>query len=214
VVLKDTEQRPPKTQTGVIYFLTENDELSFLKGGQIMWKKSLLVIGLIALMVAQVNAQSINFGPQVGYYKAKDADEAALMGGAALRLKLTSSLGIEGSINYRQEKYADGALTVKGWPIMATGLIYPIPIVYGAIGFGWYNVTLDYDQKKFPSLKDETMQKVGWHFGGGVELPLGSVLLTGDVRYVFLDYKFKQVPGSDKVKNNFTVFTAGLLFKL
>jgi opacity protein-like surface antigen len=177
-----------------------------------MLKKSLLVLGLIALVVAQVNAQSLNFGPQAGYYKAQDADEAAILYGAALRLKLGSALGVEGSINYRQEKYADGALTVKGWPVMATGLIYPLPIVYGLVGFGWYNVTLDY---KSSLIKDETVQKVGWHFGGGVELPLGSsVKLTGDVRYVFIDYKFKQVPGSKELKNNLTVFTAGLLFKL
>lgn len=176
-----------------------------------MCKKTLLVMGLIAFMVAQLSAQSLNFGPQVGYYKAQDADQASLLGGAALRLKLTSSLGVEGSINYRQEKYADGALTVKGWPIMATGLIYPLPIIYGLIGFGWYNVTLDY---KSSLIQDETVRKVGWHFGGGVELPLGPVTLTGDVRYVFLDYKFKQVPGSKDLKNNLTVFTAGLLFKL
>jgi opacity protein-like surface antigen len=179
-----------------------------------MLKKSLLVMGLIALMVAQVNAQGIYLGPQLGYYKAQDADQAAFLGGAALRLKMTSSLGLEASINYRQEKYADGVLTVRSWPVMATALIYPLPIIYGVVGFGWYNVTLDYDQKKIPFLKDETIQKVGWHFGGGVELPLGLVKLTGDVRYVFLDYKFKQIPGSGNLKNNFTVFTAGLLFKL
>ncbi len=175
-----------------------------------MLKKTLLTLGLIALMAAQAPAQ-IYFGPQGGYYKAQDADEAVLMGGAALRMKLGSALGIEGSINYRQEKYGDGAVTAKGWPIMATGLIYPIPIVYAAVGFGWYNITLDY---KLAELKDETVQQVGWHFGGGVELPLGPrVKLTGDVRYVFLDYDFKEMPGKD-LKNNFTVFTAGLLFRL
>jgi opacity protein-like surface antigen len=137
------------------------------------------------------------------------------MGGAALRLKMIPFLGFEGSINYRQEKYANGDLTVRGWPVMASGLIYPLPIIYGIVGFGWYNVTLDYDQNKIPFMKDETIQKVGWHFGGGVELPLGpSIKLTGDVRYVFLDYKFKKFPGSGDMKNNLTVFTAGLLFKL
>jgi opacity protein-like surface antigen len=178
-----------------------------------MLKKTLLAAGLTALMAIQAPAQ-IYFGPQGGYYKSQDADEGALLGGAALRMKLGSALGIEGSINYRQEKYSGGALTAKGWPIMATGLLYPLPIVYAAVGFGWYNITMDWDQTKLPSFKDETIQEVGWHFGGGVELPLGPrVKLTGDVRYVFLDYEFKEVPGKD-LKSNFTEFTAGLLFRL
>ncbi|HEX9934185.1 MAG TPA: outer membrane beta-barrel protein [bacterium] len=178
-----------------------------------MFKKLLLVLGLIALTAFQANAQGLYLGPQGGYYKTQDADEGALLGGAALRLKL-GALGIEGSINYRQEKYANGWVTAKGWPIMATGLLYPLPILYAAVGFGWYNVTLDYDQNKLPSIQDQTMQEVGWHFGGGVELPLGVIKLTGDVRYVFLDYEFKEWPGSKELKSNFMVFTAGLLFKL
>jgi opacity protein-like surface antigen len=177
-----------------------------------MWKKTLLFTGLITLMVAQANAQSISLGPQIGYYKVPDADKGSFMGGAAWRLKLTPVLGAEASINYRQEKYADGALTVRSWPVMVTGLIYPLPVVYGAVGAGWYSVTLDYDQSKLPFVQDETTQKFGWHFGGGVELPLGSLKLTGDIRYVFLNYDFKQIPGSGDMKSNFTVVTVGLLF--
>jgi opacity protein-like surface antigen len=179
-----------------------------------MWKRTLLLMGLTALMVAPVKAQSINFGPQLGFYKAKSADQSALMGGAALRLKLMG-LGVEASINYRQEKYANGALAVSSWPVMITGLFYPLPIVYGAIGAGWYNLTFNYDQRMLPTYKDETIKKMGWHFGGGVELPLGSNLkLTGDIRYVFLDYDFKQIPGTGDLKNNFSVITAGVLFGL
>jgi opacity protein-like surface antigen len=99
--------------------------------------------------------------------------------------------------------------------VMVTGLIYPLPIVYGAIGAGWYSVTYDYDQSILPLLVDETTQKVGWHFGGGVELPVGSsFILTGDIRYVFLNYNFKQIPGSTDMKSNFTVITVGILFGL
>jgi opacity protein-like surface antigen len=180
-----------------------------------MWKKTLLLMGLITLMAAQVNAQSISLGPQVGYYKARDADKGSYMGGVAWRLKLMPVLGVEASINYRQEKYANDALTVRSWPVMVTGLIYPLPIVYAAIGAGWYSLTFDYDQSKYPFLKDETTQKVGWHFGGGVELPVGSNFkLTGDIRYVFLNYDFKQIPGSGDLKSNFTVITVGFLFGL
>lgn len=180
-----------------------------------MWNKILLMLGLSVLLVAPANAQSLSVGPQLGYYKTQDADKGSLMGGVAWRLKLMPALGVEASINYRQEKYADGALTVKTWPIMLTGLIYPLPIVYAAAGTGWYNTTLDYDQSKLPSFEDETTQKVGWHFGGGVELPAGPKFkLTGDIRYVFLNYNFKKIPGSNDLKSNFYVLTAGLLYAL
>lgn len=98
---------------------------------------------------------------------------------------------------------------------MVTGLIYPVPIIYGAIGIGWYNLTYDYNQNLAPLLQNETTQKVGWHFGGGLELPLGSnITLTGDIRYVFLNYDFKQFPGSNNINSDFTVLTVGLLFGL
>jgi len=100
---------------------------------------------------------------------------------------------------------------------MVTGLIYPLPIVYGAIGAGWYNTTFDYDQSKFPlqAFEDETKQEFGWHFGGGVELPVGSNFkLTADIRYVFLNYDFNEIPGSSHLDSNFYVLTAGFLFGL
>ena len=180
-----------------------------------MGKKTWLITGLIALMAALVNAQGVNLGPQAGYYKAQDADQGSWMGGMTCRLKLTPVLGAEASINYRQETYAEKLLTVRSWPVMVTGLIYPLPIVYGAIGTGWYNVTYDFDQSRLPLFTDETTQKFGWHFGGGVELPAGSnIKITGDIRYVFLNYDFKELPGSSGLKSNFAVITVGLLFGL
>lgn len=181
-----------------------------------MWKKTLLLMGLIMVMVAQVDAQSIGIGPQVGYYKVRDADQGNIMGGLALRVKLLPAIGVEGSINYRHEKYWDGHVTVHSWPVMVTGLFYPLPFVYGAMGVGWYNTTIDYDQNKLPLFKDpkdETKQKIGWHFGGGVELPVGpSFKLTADIRYVFLNYDFKTVTKHDNPNSNFYVITVGLLF--
>ena len=180
-----------------------------------MWTKTLLLMGLITLWVAQVNAQSISLGPQLGYYKARDADNGSIMGGVACRLKLTPVIGAEASINYRQETYANDAVTVRSWPVMVTVLIYPIPVVYGAMGAGWYNSTFDYNQSKLPLLTDETKQKFGWHFGAGVELPVGSnTKLTGDIRYVFLNYDFKEVPGLGDLKSDFFVVTVGFLFGL
>lgn len=180
-----------------------------------MWKKTCLIVGIIALMAAPVISQSVSLGPQVGYYKAQDADEGNIMGGVAWRFKFTQMLGLEASINYRHEKYANDALTVRSWPVMVTALIYPLPVVYGAIGAGWYNTTYDYDQSRFSYLQDETTQEFGWHFGGGAELPVGSNFkLTGDIRYVFLDYDFKEIPGTGVLNSNFYVITVGFLFDL
>ena len=100
---------------------------------------------------------------------------------------------------------------------MVTGLFYPLPIVYGAVGVGWYNTTFDYDEGKpgLLGLGSETKQEFGWHFGAGAELPLGAhTKLVGDVRYVFLNYDFKQFPGSSGLSSDFYVITVGLLFAL
>ena len=149
----------------------------YAKGDKVMWKKACLIMGLAVLLVSLVSAQSVSLGPQVGYYKSADSDKGNFMGGAAWRFKFSPMLGLEASINYRQEKLLRmDALTVRSWPVMVTGLIYPLPFVYGAIGAGWYNTTYDYDQDRVAmlALKDETKQEFGWHFGGGVEVPVGS----------------------------------------
>jgi opacity protein-like surface antigen len=173
-----------------------------------------VAILLAAFIAPYAGAQSIRLGPQAGYQKAKDADAGKFMGGAALRLKLTSALGIEGSINYRQEKFNDGALTVRSWPVMVTGLLYPLSIVYGAVGAGWYNTKFDFAPAGGTVGIEETKQEFGWHFGGGVELPVGAgTKLSGDIRYVFLNYDFDKVPGV-QVDRDFYVVSVGLLFEL
>lgn len=158
------------------------------------------------------NLRTIYFGPQIGVSKSPD-EEPNLIGGAALRLRLHKVLGLEGSINYHQESFADDALTVKSWPIQVTGMLYPLPYLYGSMGAGWYMTTLDYDPD-IEFLDDDTSDEFGWHFGGGVELPINdAVHLTGDLRYVFIDYDFEGIPGIDEdVDSNFFMATAGLLF--
>ena len=178
----------------------------------------LTVIGLFLIPMVSNSFAGIRLGPRLGYYKSQDADEGNYLVGAGARLRFMS-LGAEASIDYKGEKYQDGTLTVRSWPVMASLLYYPLPVldVYGIAGFGWYNTTLDYDQDKFPGMKieDETTQKVGWHFGVGLELPLGtSTKLAADVRYVFLDYDFAEMPGAKDQKANFYAITLGLFFGL
>jgi opacity protein-like surface antigen len=182
-----------------------------------------LLVGLAFAASAQEEGRHearVGFGPQVGFYKTRDADGVRIMPGAALRLKFSDALGLEGSVNYREEKFRNDQITVRTWPIMVTGLLYPIPQMYGAIGAGWYNTSVDFN---FPSpalggpvpASLDSKSSFGWHFGAGLELPVGDVgALVGDIRYVFLDYDFKNLPGSGGVNANFYVITAGLLFGL
>jgi opacity protein-like surface antigen len=158
----------------------------------------------------------VGFGPVLGWTKARGSDDGALTGGLALRLKLSPALGVEGSIMYRQDKFGNGAQTLTTWPVQATGLIYLLPTLYGAIGAGWYHTTVDYSGAAFPagSATSDTHTKFGWHFGGGLELPLGKASFIADIRYVFLDYNFKQVPGSEGTHSNFFTIGAGILFGL
>ncbi|MFH1279753.1 MAG: outer membrane beta-barrel protein [Candidatus Eisenbacteria bacterium] len=168
------------------------------------------LLPLLTLLLVPQASEATGVGPQVGYYKATDADEGEFMFGGALRIHLSKFFGVEGSINYRQEKYADDQVTVKSWPVMATALVYPLPVVYGLAGGGWYNVTIDYDEDLV--LESQTDNQFGYHFGGGVELPLGqSALIVADIRYVFLDYEFEEFPGSGDTDANFYVITIGLL---
>jgi len=158
------------------------------------------------------DAPRVLFGPIVGISKSPDAD-ANLIGGGALRLKLLPFLGLEGSITYHQEEFGDDdALTVKSWPIQVTGMLYPVQWLYGSMGAGWYMTTFDYDPD-VEFLDDDTTDEFGWHFGGGLEVPLGErIRLAGDLRYVFIDYDFEGVPGIDEdIDSNFYMATAGLL---
>jgi hypothetical protein len=168
----------------------------------------ILVILSAATAVAQIG---VEVGPQIGYYKAQDADNARGMGGVAMRFRFSDAIGIEALINYREEMYSNGSVDVKSWPVMVTGLLYPIPAVYGAIGAGWYSSFIDYNFT--PVTVSETKQEFGWNFGGGVELPLDSITrLVGDIRYVFLNYNFKTFPGSNGVNSDSYALSLGILF--
>ncbi|MGH1362437.1 MAG: outer membrane beta-barrel protein [Calditrichia bacterium] len=177
----------------------------------------ILLILLISVLTFPVFSQGFGIGPQVGYFKSNDADEANFMPGAAARLQLTSALSVEGSISYRQEEYADGIVTLKSWPIMVSGLLYPLPIAYGLIGAGWYNTTFDYDEELLANTpatpEDKTEQEFGWHAGAGLELPFGqSSRVFADFRYVFLDYDFSEIPNDFSGDSDFFIINVGILF--
>lgn len=178
-----------------------------------------ILLAVIFLLPITARAQGGAFvGPHLGIQRINDGDNTNYLGGATLRLKLGTALALEGDIGYRQAKFGSGALTVRDWPVTATGLIYPLPMIYGGIGAGWYNTTFDYsDVHNVAGIEDNTDQEFGWHLVAGLELPASpNVKIFGDVRYVFLDYKFKELPDAvlDGAQSDFYSINLGLLFQL
>ena len=178
-----------------------------------------LVLSVFSLLPLPVHSQTNAYlGPHLGIQKSQDAEDANYLVGATLRVKLMPIFGVEGDIGYRQEKYGTDVLTVKSWPVTVTGLLYPLPIIYGGLGAGWYTTTFDYASAfNEVGVNDETSQKFGWHLAAGIELPASpSIKMFGDVRYVFIDYNLKDVPGAvmDGDNADFYSINFGLLFHL
>jgi hypothetical protein len=178
-----------------------------------------LMLAVLMLLPWSAHSQpSLLFGPHIGIQKSSGSDKTNYLAGATLRLHLLPALGVEGDIGYRQEKYGNGALTLKQWPVTVTGLLYPLPFLYGGLGAGWYSTTLDYsDFYNQNGVPDETVRKTGWHLAAGLEIPASPrVKIFGDVRYVFLNYKFADLPDAvlDGAKANFYSVNVGLLFRL
>ncbi len=178
-----------------------------------------ILLGIVSVLPISAHGQSsVLIGPHLGIQRTSGADGSNYLAGGTLRLKLTPLLGVEGDVSYRQEKFGGGALTIKQWPVTVTGLIYPLPIVYGGLGAGWYNTTFDYAETyNMMGFANETDQKFGWHLAAGVELPASpNVRIFGDVRYVFLNYKLKELPDAvlDGAKSDFYSINLGMLFRL
>ena len=115
-----------------------------------MFSKVMLVFTGMILISVIANAQGIrnptSIGPHIGWYKSADADDGSVMLGGAIKMKLTDALGAEGSVDYRTENYRDESIIVRSWPVMLTGLFYPVENIYGAVGVGWYNSEVDYEK--------------------------------------------------------------------
>ncbi len=173
-----------------------------------------LILGIAGIPASSYALKLFGIGPRGGYYKAQEAESGKMYVGATARLKL-AALGFEGAIDYRSEEYDNGNVKVSSWPVSASVLLYPLPIVYGIAGFGWYNSTIEYSSS-LPTLlapKSETEQQIGYHFGGGVELPLSSAMsIAADIRYVYLDYQFDSTSSGQKVKSDFYAITLSMFW--
>jgi len=174
-------------------------------------KNKFLTLVFLFTGISILNAQSLSIGPQVAYLKTSDAEKGVFMPAGAVRLNL-GGLAIEGSIGYKTEEFANGVIKTTSYPVMATAMLKLLPLIHIEGGLGWYNTKIEYSGI-FSNLPSETQKEVGYHAGAGVELDLGSALITGDLRYVKMG-KLKDLKISSDLKSDFIAIYGGLMFKL
>ena len=175
--------------------------------------KKVILLSVFLLIGGSLFAQSFYVGPLVGYNKGNNTDPTVTVSGA-MRLKI-ASFGIEGSVGYTKSKFEGADVEATNYPIMLTLQMNMLPFIYSQAGIGWYNTKLTFSGPlKAIGMTDETESKIGYHVGVGAELPLGNILLTGDIKYVFLDYGLGNVMGLSDSKANHTLISVGLFFKL
>jgi opacity protein-like surface antigen len=103
---------------------------------------------------------------------------------------------------------------VKSWPITLNAMVYPFSMLYGLAGVGWYKTTIDYPSEL--GLDNETSDDFGYQLGAGVEYPVANaVSLTGDVRWMFVDHEFSELPDAiGDIEADSWSLNAGMLFYL
>lgn len=162
-------------------------------------------------------APGFGFGPRAAYYKGADAEKGVWTGGLQARLRLLPMLGAEGSVDYREDDYAGGAVEVRSYPVMVSALLYiwPTPAVspYLLGGAGWHYTDVKYKGALAGRPNDKTSE-FGYQAGGGVDIPLGDAMtLDADIRYIFLDFdeEVRRQAASDISADSLAV-TVGLTF--
>ena len=140
----------------------------------------------------------LSIGPRATYSTPKDADEGQWSGGAQVRFHLSPGLGLEGSVDYRSNKFGN-LTTIKTYPVLASLLAYIMPgaswspFLLG--GGGWYYTEVD-----GPDNFSHTDYRFGLHAGAGIEVMLNeSLSVDGSYRYIWIEsVKSKDAKALDK----------------
>lgn len=158
------------------------------------WLKEGMVASMLLLTMSMIGTAEVggvgdkgfSIGPRASYFKPKDAENGSYSGGVQARVHFTRALGLEGSVDYRKDDYADG-VSIKTYPVQASLLAYLVPdshvSPYLLGGTGWYITQL-----KGPALETETDNRFGLHAGTGLEILLNeSISVDGSYRYIWLE---------------------------
>lgn len=176
----------------------------------------MIVIGLAlcGLTVGAGLASAFEVIPAVGVTKSTDDNAGDAQGyfGLSLRAPVLPYLKLEGTIGYRQDRFAGGDLKVRQWPITASAWAFPTPILYAGGGLGWYRTTFDYSNA-IP-IRDDTRSKMGLHVGGGADFPLSPKLgLDINGRYIFMQRDDETLEVPTTFNPDFWSLSAGLAFQ-
>jgi opacity protein-like surface antigen len=171
-----------------------------------------LAMGIAVLLWSSIaNAGGLGFGGRYSWVRNTDTHKGTSMVGVLARLR-GGAVGAEAAIDYRKDDQGGGA-SIKTWPVTATLLIYPLPSIYGLAGLGWYNATMEYDG--IGGKVKETNTQTGYHLGAGIELPVTEGMkLAGEFRYIFLKYKFEDIPGEvgKRKADSFSLSAAAIFY--
>jgi opacity protein-like surface antigen len=125
-----------------------------------------------------------SIGGRAMWFEPKGGD-STWSGGAQVRLYLTRFFAIEGSADYRQNKF--NGTTVHTYPVQVSALLYLLPgwrltpFILG--GAGWYYTTVD-----GPGGFDDTQNRFGVHAGGGLQYFISRHFsIDSTYRYVWLE---------------------------
>jgi opacity protein-like surface antigen len=161
-------------------------------------KKAVMLCVLLAAAAAPGTAQAatdegvvvgsrsgVSFGGRAAYYKPKDADSGEWAGGAQLRFHFTPVFAIEGSADYRQQRFGGSVVDIV--PVQATLLAYLFPgkIISPYIlgGGGWYYTHI----QSGSVVGDRTEHRFGPHAGAGLQAWLNRHWsVDGSYRYIWL----------------------------
>jgi opacity protein-like surface antigen len=181
-----------------------------------------LTLALLAAAGTAANAEStdgnglhasrsgVTLGGRAAYYRPKDADHGTLNGGAQVRLHFTSMIAVEGSIDYRRNKFED--TRVDAYPVQASLLLYLTPKFilspYALGGVGWYFTHVQ---------GGSTTNRYGPHAGGGVEAALARHwTVDGSYRYLWaqsLDAPTRTSPAGKNFSDHGFMLTAALNYR-
>lgn len=137
-------------------------------------------------MSAGLETMPLSIGARATYSIPKDASDGQLYFGFQGRRRLSRSLGLELSVDYRSNNYPD-LTVIKTSPVQLSLMAYLMPEevtgMFFLAGCGWY-----YTQVSGPFGFNQTYSRIGLHAGVGFELRLiGELSLSATYRYVWLD---------------------------
>jgi len=184
--------------------------------------RSLHLAGVIAFVMsaslfaspASAGLLDLKVGGHLGLsHTGGDIDNDAFIGGGVVRAEVLSILTGELAVDYKKDELEGGG-DISTVPIQLSALITPLPIVYGTIGVGWYNVSASDDLTEQVEELDD-VSDAALHLGFGAEFPVSNRLsVIGDVRYIFLSYDIEDTVDAIDDDASFSTYTGGLLLKL